>query len=138
MKDSGFLPVAHIERMLADEPAEVKDIVLEVRNIVAGVCAGASESPLWGGLSYHDAAKGGRVKGAICMIEYKRLPVRLSFIHGVRLKDPEGLLSGGRLSKRFLEIESYDAAPWEAIQVLIEAAAALDLESFGEIDSSEE
>src|SRR5512143_4143343 len=116
MQDFGFLPIAHIEHRLADEPAEVKDIVLELRNLVASACPQASESLLWGGLSYHDASKGGRVKGAICMIEFRQLPVRLSFIHGVRLKDPQGLLRGDRLSKRFVEIGSYEDGPWDAIR----------------------
>jgi hypothetical protein len=126
-----FLPLAHIERLLADQPPEVKDIVMELRNLIAGACPEAQESQLWGGLSYHDASKGGRVKGAICMIEYRTLPVRLSFIHGVRLTDPDALLRGARLSKRFVELESYSTAPWQALRALIKEAAGLDPGSFG-------
>ncbi len=58
------------------------------------VCPQATESLLWGALSYHDSSKGGRVKGAICGVEFRRPQVTLSFIHGVRLADPLKLLRG--------------------------------------------
>jgi hypothetical protein len=136
MARSGFLPTSRIERFLAFAPPEARDIALELRNIVAGVCPYATESVLWGALSYHDGRKGGRVKGAICAITVHKLDVKLSFIHGARLEDPERLLRGDQLSKRHLQIDSFDTAPWEAIRGLVEAAAALDPTTFGALEPS--
>jgi hypothetical protein len=128
---NGFLPAADVERFLWLAPPHLKEIALEVRSLVSSACPHATERILWGGLSYHDAAKGGPVKGAICQIKVERDGVRLSFIHGVRLNDPAGLLTGDRLSKRHLVIDRYDEAPWQLILALVEQAAALDPSTFG-------
>ena len=133
MEISGFLSIIEVERFLSSTRSEVRDLVLELRNLVNSVCPSATERILWGGLSYHDSAKGGPVKGAICQIELEGNHVRLSFIHGVRLKDPETLLSGDQKSKRYLPILSYELAPWDAIRNLIEEAADLDPSKFGSV-----
>jgi hypothetical protein len=133
MARSGFLPISQLERLLQYVPPEVREIVLEIRNLVSAACPYATESVLWGGLSYHDPSKGGRVKGAICGLEFQRPPVRVSFIHGARLGDPCRLLQGRRLSKRYVEVSSYDQAPWDSIRDLIEEAASLDPDAFGPI-----
>ena len=135
MGASGFLSSVEIERFLSFTQPEVRDIVLELRSLVSSICPNATERILWGGLSYHDSAKGGPVKGGICQIELDRNHVRLSFIHGVRLRDPESMLVGDQMSKRHLSIVSYERAPWDAIRCLIEEAAALDPSTFGPLSS---
>ena len=133
MQKTGFLPGAEIERFLRLAPPRLKEIALELRNLVSSACPHATERILWGGLSYHDPAKGGPVKGAICQIKIDRDHIRLSFIHGARLKDPTGLLTGNRLSKRHIVIDSYDEAPWEVMLDLIEQASALDPSTFARV-----
>jgi hypothetical protein len=130
MPRTGFLPTADVERFLWLSPPRLKEIALELRNLVAIACPHATERILWGGLLYHDATKGGPVKGAICQVELGRDEVRLAFIHGVRLSDPAGLLTGDRRSKRTVSIDSFDDAPWEAIFELIKQASALDPSTF--------
>ena len=76
------------------------------------------------------------MKGAICQIELDGELVRVSFIHGARLRDPYSLLTGERLSKRYVSIDSYEQAPWDQIRNLIEEAAALDPSTFGPLRSS--
>jgi hypothetical protein len=138
MDTTGFRSYTEIERFLSFTPLGVKEIALELRNLIAAACPQATERILWGGLSYHDPAKGGPVKGAICQIELKKDHVRLGFIHGARLNDPDSLLSGRRLSKRYVLVNSYEDAPWEAISALIQEAAGLDPLTFGHIDSVNE
>lgn len=128
---AGFLSNSEVQRFLAFARPELREIALEMRNLVSSVCPYATERILWGGLSYHDSAKGGPVKGAICQIELDREEVRLSFIHGARLSDPDRLLAGGQKSKRHLGMDSYDRVPWDAVRRLIEDAAALDPSGFG-------
>jgi len=125
-----FLSTAEIQRFLTKYPTGFQDIALELRDTLISCCPGASERILWGGLSYHDSTKGGPVRGAICQIEFHTDHVRLSFIHGVRLTDPQSLLQGDRKSKRYLRIPAYEEAPWDAIRGLIEAAARLDPATF--------
>jgi hypothetical protein len=127
---TGFLSSAEVGRFLAFARPEIRDIALELRNLVVATCPGATEKILWGGLSYHDSTRGGPIKGAICQIEVEREQVRLSFIHGVRLKDVDSLLAGDRLSERYLVIDSFDLAPWEVIRTLIKEAAVLDPSTF--------
>ena len=59
--------------------------------------------------------------------------VRLDFIHGVRLPDPSGLLQGGRVSKRFVRIETVADADRPDIAALIREAAAPDPTGWGEV-----
>jgi hypothetical protein len=105
---------------------ETRALVVTLRAVVRRTVPQAEESLLWGGLSYHRPEVGGRVKGALCQIGVKRGQVRLDFIHGVRLADPEGVLQGKRLSKRFITINSIADAERPEIAALIREAAALD------------
>jgi hypothetical protein len=107
------------------QPAERK-IVSSLRAMVRRTVPQARESFLWGGLSYHRPAVGGRVKGAVCQIVVKRGTVRLDFIHGIRLADPNKLLHGEGKSKRFVAIADVAAASRTEILSLIKEAAALD------------
>jgi hypothetical protein len=124
---TGFFHSTHeIERFLERKPEGLKDIVFELRNMIAETAPHATEKILWGGLSYYDADRGGAVKGGICQIEIHADHVRLSFIHGAFLPDPQGLLQGERLYKRYVRLESYDSAPWDALGELIRAASHFD------------
>jgi len=131
MASSGFLPTSEIERFLEFARPDLREIALEVRNLVVSAAPTAAERILWGGLSYHDPAKGGPVKGAICQIEVDRKQVRVGFIHGVRLEDPACLLKGSRLSKRYVPISDFEHAPWDEIEDLIACAAELDAAELG-------
>jgi hypothetical protein len=126
-KDQGFFhSVSEIERFLERKPEALKDIVLELRNLIAEIAPHTTEKILWGGLSYYDTSRGGPVKGGICQIEVHAEHVRLSFIHGVFIEDPQGLLQGERIAKRYVRLESYESAPWEALGELIRTAAMFD------------
>jgi hypothetical protein len=130
MRSRESLSLAEVEAFLARQPQALAEIALELRNLVAAECPSAAERILWRSLSYHDPEKGGPVKGAICQISLARDHVRLSFIHGVRLADPDRLLRGSRLSKRFVRIDDYQRAPWEAMRRLIRQAGRLDPDRF--------
>jgi hypothetical protein len=104
------------------------DIVIELRNIVAEIRPDATETILRQGLVYFDAVRGGHVSAGICQIMIRDDCVRLAFIHGAFLPDPQRLLQseGDRIAKRFVEIRDYDAALWKVIKDLIRAAADFD------------
>ena len=126
MIEAHFLSTQEIERFLQHKPLHLQEIVLELRNLVAAVAPQATEKIQWKGLSYYDAERGGVVKGGICQIGIYPDHVRLSFIHGAFLPDPEDLLQGDRKAKRYVLISSFEDAPWEALQALIQVSAQFD------------
>ena len=115
-----------LRRLLESLPSEVRQLVLALRNVVRRNARKAEESHLWGVLSYHRSEVGGRVKGAVCQINFKGGRVRLEFIHGIRLADPSGLLQGHLVSKRSVPIETTTDAERPEIGALIREAATLN------------
>jgi len=123
-REAGAAP--DVRAFVVGVSAEHREIVLALRDIVRRTVPDAEETVLWGGLSYHTPWIGGRVKGALCQITVKQGEVRLEFIHGVRLADPEGLLRGDRLSKRYVPIDSSAEAQRPEIVDLLREASTLD------------
>jgi len=56
----------------------------------------------------------------------------LAFIHGAFLPDPHKLLRGTQKAKRFIEIKSYDNAPWDDFKELVLSASKFDPRSINE------
>ncbi len=121
-----MLPERYIENFLQQYPAELRDIVLEVRNIVASIAPDATEQQHSCGFSYYHKKWGGPVSAGICQTRIYRDHVRLAFIHGAFLMDPEGMLQGNTYPKRYLRIYSYEEAPWDYVRKLIEAHSKFD------------
>jgi hypothetical protein len=114
-----------VSAFLRSLPPAVRGVVTAIRRVARRTIPEVEESLLWGGLSYHRPAVGGRVKGAVCLIAVKQGKVRLDFIHGIRLTDPSGLLQGQLISKRYVPIETIADATRPEIEALIREAAAL-------------
>ena len=121
-----MLPVHEIETFLQHIPADLQDIVLELRNIVASVAPDVVEVIRWGGLSYFHEGRGGIVSAGICQIGIHNNYIRLDFIHGIFLSDPKHLLGGNQKVKRFVKLKSFDDALWEDIRQLIEESSHFD------------
>jgi hypothetical protein len=121
-----MLSVHSIEKFLEHFPPELHDIVWELRNIVASVAPAATEVTRRNGLTYFHQQRGGPVSAGICQITILSNHVRLAFIHGAFLPDPESLLEGDRLYKRYVRIESYEQAPWDALKDLIASSSRFD------------
>ncbi|MCX6094813.1 MAG: DUF1801 domain-containing protein [Candidatus Bipolaricaulota bacterium] len=124
---SGGLEADEVGRFLDSVPSELGAVVEALRHVVRRTVPDAEETVLWDGLSYHTPWMGGRVKGSICQIVVRRGVVRLDFIHGIRLVDPDGLLEGDRLSKRYVPIRSVADARRLAIARLIHEASTIEL-----------
>lgn len=125
-EQSHFHSQSQVERAYRFQPAELLDLALEIRNIVARVSPSATERIGARGLTYYDAARGGTIKGGICFVEFRRDRIRLAFGLGAFLDDPKSLLKGDRLAKRYMDVSSFDEAPWADIEDLIQASAAQD------------
>jgi len=106
---------------------DFQDVILEIHGIVAAVNPQATERLDRNGVTYFDADRGGPVTAGICQVLLRDDHLRLAFIHGALMPDPQHLLvKEGRLAKRYLVIKSYDTAPWEQIKALIEAHNKFD------------
>jgi hypothetical protein len=125
MKPSSFIRNLTCRNVFNDQPPEVRKIVGKLRMAIKRLVPDAEESCVWGCLSYHRPRVGGRVKGAVCQIVVRREQVRLDFIHGIRMRDPAGLLRGRQVSKRFVPIETLSDALRPEIAALVREAAAV-------------
>ena len=121
-----MLPIHHIESFLKFTSPHLQEIVLELRNIIFSVAPDAAEVVRWGGLSYFHDGRGGIVSAGICQIGIHEDHIRLAFIHGAFLPDPRKLLRGTQKAKRFIELNSYDNAPWDDLKQLITASSLFD------------
>lgn len=121
-----MLPLREIETVLQRTPVQFQEIVLELRNIILSAAPDAVEVVRWGGLSYFHAGGGGIVSAGICQIGIHEDHVRLAFIHGVYLPDPQHLLEGEQKAKRFARITSFDDAPWDSMKQLILDSSQFD------------
>ena len=121
-----MLPIHHIENFLKFTPHHLQEIVLELRNMIITVAPDATEVVRWGGLSYYHEGRGGIVSAGICQIGIHKDHIRLAFIHGVFLPDPGRLLRGTQKYKRYVQIDSYENAPWNNLKELIANSSKLD------------
>lgn len=118
-----MFPEHFIEKYLEHVQPELRDIVLEIRNIVASVASDATESQHSRGFSYYHKERGGPVSAGICQIGIFHDHIRLGFIHGAFLPDPEGLLVGEPKYKKHVRLYHYEEVPWEYLKQLIEASS---------------
>ena len=126
MTKSGFNSLSDVESALRYQRQDLVDVLLEVRSIVMSVNPLATERISSCGLTFYDANKGGTIKGGICFVDIQGDHVRVRFGLGAFLDDPKSLLSGDQLYMRYLDISSFDEAPWTDIEALIQASANLD------------
>ena len=119
-------PTRDIEVYLVFLSPELRDIVFELRDIIASIAPSATETFHRKGFTYYHAERGGPVSAGICQINLHCDHIRLAFNHGAFLPDPKGLLEGDRQYKRYVKIKSYEQAPWDDVQDLIAASARFD------------
>ncbi len=115
-------PDVDARTLLAVLSPDARRVVVWLRQLVRRAAPTATETVLWGGLSYHLAFLGGRVKGAVCQIGVKRNVVVLAFIHGVLLPDPAHLLRGTGKSKRCVRVEYVGQYPAATLARLVRSA----------------
>jgi hypothetical protein len=125
-----MLPFRTIEGFLKYTDPGLREIVLELRNIVAQVAPGAAEDIRHGGIVYYFKELGGPVSAGVCGIAIKPDYVRLYFTHGAFIPDKAHLLRGSGKAMRYLKLTKFDSVLWEKIRNLIAAHADFDPRSF--------
>jgi hypothetical protein len=124
-----MLPYQTIKHFLKYYPQDLLDIVNELRNLVASITPDAIEDIRHGGLVYYHYS-GGPVSAGICGISPKTDHIRLYFTHGAFIPDPKSLLKGSGKAKRYVNLHTFHAIPWNDIQMLIEEHSNFDPRSF--------
>jgi hypothetical protein len=123
---AAMLSTHEVERILEHIAPELRDIVLELRNIVASCAPDAAEEFRNKGFIIYDAQRGGPVSAGICQILILHDHIELAFIHGAFLPDPKKLLEGDRLYKKFVRISCFEDAPWDDLKDLLTASFHFD------------
>jgi hypothetical protein len=121
-----MLSTKEVEFYLEQVNPELRDIVLELRNIVVSLAPDATEVMHSRGMTYYHTGRGGPVSAGICQIIVERDHIRLAFIHGSFLPEPRGLFEGSSRYKRYIRICSYEDAPWDYLKDLILASSRFD------------
>lgn len=123
-----MFPTRYVERYFEHATPALREIVLELRNLVAAIRPNATEAVHPKGITYYDKERGGPVSAGICQISLHADHVRLEFVHGAFLPDPKRLLKqeGERKYKRYVYLDSYEQAPWDDLKELISASADFD------------
>ncbi len=121
------LSIRDVERFLQFQPPDLRDLVLELRELVLTTAPQAAEALRWKGLVYFRPELGGPVRGSLCQISLHPDHVRLGFIHGAFLPDPCGLLiNEGRKAKRYVPLAPGKPVDWEALGAMVQAASIYD------------
>ncbi len=121
------LSIRDVERFLQFQPAPLRDLAIELRELVLTTVPQAAEALRWKGLVYFRPELGGPVRGSLCQISLHQDHVRLGFIHGAFLSDPQGLLQNeGRQAKRFIPLWPGEPVDWDALRALVQAAGVFD------------
>jgi hypothetical protein len=117
-----------IEYCLQRIPIGLRDIVWELRSLIVSVAPTTTEVIKRWGFSYYHAERGGPVSAGLCQIGLFHDHIRLAFIHGAFLPDPQGLLvaDGEVRYKRYVTLVSFDQTPWNELRDLITASARFD------------
>ena len=120
-----WLDGTEIARHLETCPAELCDLILELRELVQEAAPEAHEALKFNSLCYYKPNQPyGVIGGNVCMIGVRDDCVYLSFIHGAFLSDPDGLLEGTAKAKRQITIRSRHDIRRESFSKLIRAAVA--------------
>ena len=121
-----MLPSRAVESVLQNLPQDLQDIVLELRNIIAKVAPGVTETGTNRGFNYYFKELGGPVSAGVAQITLHKDHVRLAFIHGDFLPDPRDLLQGEMLAKRYVPLDCYATVPWDDLKDLIIHSSRFD------------
>lgn len=121
-----MLSLRDVERALDYIRPDLRDIVLELRNLVAEVAPGVDEKLYGDGMAYYYGARGGTVSGGVCMVHILPDHIRLAFPHGAFLPDPRGLLEGAPRYKQYIRIDRFEDAPWEYLREMMAASERFD------------
>jgi hypothetical protein len=110
---------------IAGAPSRIRKLALRLRELVFSTAPGVEEAVRFHTLSYFKPNHPyGAIGGNVCMIDLREDHVRLKFLHGAALSDPDRLLQGRAKALRYIEIRPSDTWDRDSIRALVLAAVA--------------
>ena len=118
---------AEIQDATAAWPDDARALARAVRDLVLDLAPQLDETIAFGAPAYvKSGSPYGVVGGHVCQLEAKGGALRLAFLHGASLEDPEGLLQGTAKAKRYVELATPADVKRPAVLALLRAAVAHD------------
>jgi hypothetical protein len=124
-RPQNFAP-PEIVQVLKNLPDDLAELALDVRSLILSVVPDSAEEIHTGWINYFHSGRGGPVSAGICQIGLFSDHIRLAFIHGIFLPDPERLLEGRAQYKRYVTLRSGRDVRWNTLADLIQASAQFD------------
>jgi hypothetical protein len=110
---------------VAGAPKPIRDLALKLRDFILATTPGVDEAVRFRSLCYFKPDhRYGAIGGNVCAIDLREDCVRLAFLHGAALPDPDHLLQGRAKAKRYVEIHPSEGWNRSSIRGLLLAAAA--------------
>jgi len=111
-----------IERLLADYPPDIAELVQRLRQAIRSTIPEAAERIYlgWRGVGFHHPTV-----GYLCAIFPREDHVRVGFEHGHLLHDPDHILEGTGKQVRYLRVSEWDDHILVVLDDLIDQAIAL-------------
>jgi hypothetical protein len=120
-------PSEHIDSLIATHDDWRGTILADARRVILDVDPGIYEEWKWMGAPVWE------LNGILVVGGIFKKKVKLGFMHGARIEDPEGLFNGelGGNQRRSLEFGEGDAVPEQGLRDLVRRAIAYNAERRG-------
>jgi hypothetical protein len=117
-------PSDHIDSLIANHPDWRGAVLAEARGIIRDVDPGIYEEWKWMGSPVWE------LNGILVVGDIFKKKVKLGFMYGARIEDPDGLFNGelGGKQRRSLEFFEGDAVPEAGLRDLVRRAIAYNAE----------
>lgn len=121
------LPANEVVESMASWPAAVRRLGTTARRLVLELEPELAEKIAFRALCYYKPGRPyGVIGGHVCSLDERDGALRLGFIHGASLPDPEGLLEGSAKAARHAVIRDAAALRSPAVRALIRASIEHD------------
>ncbi|MCM6762057.1 DUF1801 domain-containing protein [Rathayibacter sp. ZW T2_19] len=121
-------PSDEIDALIARTPDWRGETLAELRRVVRAADPGIVEEWKWMGAPVWE------LDGILCVGNVFRAKVKLGFLHGASLPDPQGIFNGelGGNQRRSVEFAEGDRVDADALTALVQEAIALNRRRVGE------
>ncbi len=121
------LPANEVAEAMAAWPPVVRSLGAAARRLVLEMEPALAERIAFGVLCYYKPDRPyGVIGGHVCSLDERDGALRLGFVHGASLPDPEGLLEGTAKAARHLAVPDAGALRSPAIRALIRSSIEHD------------
>ncbi|WP_213086393.1 DUF1801 domain-containing protein [Aquiluna borgnonia] len=121
-------PAEEIDQIIASKVSWHGQMLAELRKVILSASSEITEDVKWKMPSKPLGSPTWELEGIICVADYLKNAVRLTFPKGAQVQDPQGLFNSRLDSKvaRAINFEEQDQIPAEGLRQLVLEAAAVN------------